>query len=59
MEDLAKLDATAMAALVASKAVSPTELLDHALAATDRRNPALNAVVLVQEPAARRALRVR
>ena len=45
-----------MAALVASKQVSPTELLDHALAATDRRNPALNAVVLVQEPAARRAI---
>ena len=56
MDDLAKLDATAMAALVASKQVSPTELLDHALAATDRRNSALNAVVLVQEPAARRAI---
>lgn len=51
------LDATAQAELVASGAVSPDELLDAALAAVDRLNPALNAVVLVQEEAARRAIR--
>ncbi|MEO6300339.1 MAG: amidase [Paracoccaceae bacterium] len=56
MDDLAKLDATATAALVASKQVSPAELLDHALSAVQRLNPALNAVVLIQEPAARRAI---
>ncbi len=53
MQDYARLDATAMAALVASRAVSPTELLDHALTETRRLNPALNAVVLVQEATAR------
>ena len=51
------LDATAQAELVASGAVSPDELLDAALAAVDRLNPSLNAVVLVQEAAARRAIR--
>ena len=51
------MDATAQAELVASGAVSPDELLDAALAAVDRLNPALNAVVLVQEAAARRAIR--
>lgn len=51
------LDATAQAELVASGAVSPDELLDAALAAVDRLNPALNAVVLVQEETARRAIR--
>jgi amidase/6-aminohexanoate-cyclic-dimer hydrolase len=56
MDDLTALDATAVAALVASGQVTPTELLDQALAAVDRLNPALNAVVLVQEAAARRAI---
>jgi amidase/6-aminohexanoate-cyclic-dimer hydrolase len=56
MDDLTALDATAVAALVASGQVTPTELLDRALAAVDRLNPALNAVVLVQEDAARRAI---
>ena len=42
---------------MASGAVSPDELLDAALAAVERLNPALNAVVLVQEAAARRAIR--
>ena len=56
MNDLTALDATAVAALVASGQVTPAELLDRALAATDRLNPALNAVVLVQEDAARRAI---
>jgi amidase/6-aminohexanoate-cyclic-dimer hydrolase len=55
-ENLAALDATEQAALVASRQISPTELLDRALAAVDRDNPALNAVVLVQEAAARAAI---
>ena len=56
MDDLTALDATAVAALVAQGQVTPTELLDLSLAAVDRLNPALNAVVLVQEDAARRAI---
>jgi amidase/6-aminohexanoate-cyclic-dimer hydrolase len=54
--DLGATDATALAGLVARGEVSPTELLDAALAAVEARNPALNAVVLVQEGAARRAI---
>ncbi|MDT8856717.1 amidase family protein [Paracoccaceae bacterium Fryx2] len=54
MPDMA--DATETAALVASGAVSPGELLDAALSAVARLNPALNAVVLVQEEAARAAI---
>ena len=49
-------DATDLAALVACGQVSATELLDAALAATARLNPALNAVVLLQQDAARRAI---
>lgn len=49
-------DATALAARVAAREVSPSELLDAALAACARLNPALNAVVLVQEEVARRAI---
>ncbi len=56
MQDHTDHDATALAALVASGQVSPGELLDHALAAVARDNPALNAVVLVQEGAARAAI---
>ena len=56
MNEFAKLDATAMAALVASGQVSPDELLDTALTATARLNPALNAVVLVQEGVARKSI---
>ena len=54
--DLGRRDATALAALVAQREVSPDELLDAALAAVAARNPALNAVVLVQEEAARAAI---
>ena len=54
--DLGQRDATALAALVARREVSPDELLDSALAAVAARNPALNAVVLVQEEAARAAI---
>lgn len=54
--DLGAKDATELAGLVAAKAVSPSELLDAALAAVQARNPALNAVVLVQEQVARSAI---
>jgi amidase len=54
--DLGAKDATALAALVARGEVTPTELLDAALAAVEARNPALNAVVLVQEGVARRSI---
>ncbi len=49
-------DAVAMAAEVAKGAVSPAELLDEALARVKARNPALNAVVLMQEDRARAAI---
>ena len=55
--DLGAKDATALAALVASGDVSPDELLDAALAAVQARNPAINAVVLIQEGAARAAIK--
>lgn len=54
--DLGAADATALAALVAAGEVTPSELLDAALAAVEERNPALNAVVLVQEGVARKAI---
>ncbi len=47
-------DATDVAAAVAAGHVSPSELLDAALAATAALNPDLNAVVLIQEATARR-----
>lgn len=50
-------DATAMAQLVASGAASPDELLDEALSRVKTLNPQLNAVVLIQEDAARRAIK--
>ena len=52
--DLGARDATELAGLVAKGEVSPTELLDAALAAAMIRNPAINAVVLVQDHIARR-----
>lgn len=54
--DFRDKDATGWAAEVAKGAVSPAELLDAALARVAEVNPALNAVVLVQEAAARRSL---
>lgn len=56
MIDFLAQDATGWAASVASGAVSATELLDAALSKVTALNPALNAVVLVQEDAARRAI---
>jgi amidase len=55
--DLGAVDATALAGLVAAGEVSPGELLDAALAAVEARNPAINAVVLIQEAVARAAIR--
>ena len=49
-------DATALAAMISSRQISPDELLDTALAAVARDNPALNAVVLVQQDKARAAI---
>ena len=54
--DLGAADATELAGLVAKGEVSPSELLDAALAAVEARNPAINAVVLVQEEVARRSI---
>ncbi len=54
--DLGAKDATALAELVAAKEVTPAELLDAALMAAKVRNPAINAVVLVQEGVARKAI---
>jgi amidase/6-aminohexanoate-cyclic-dimer hydrolase len=54
--DLGAADATELAGLVARREVSASELLDAALAAVDQRNPAINAVVLIQEGVARQAI---
>ncbi len=56
LEHFHAADATDLAALIAQRAVSPTELLDASLAAMRARNPALNAVVLVQEDVARASI---
>ncbi len=50
-------DATGLAALVAKGEVTPDELLDAALAGVAAHNPAINAVVLMQEETARAAIR--
>ncbi|WP_151720338.1 amidase [Gemmobacter serpentinus] len=49
-------DATDLAALVARKAVSPSELLDASLEAAASLNPVLNAITLPQEDVARRKI---
>ncbi|MBC2833925.1 amidase [Paragemmobacter straminiformis] len=54
--DLGAEDATELANWVARGDVSPSELLDAALAATAKRNPVINAVVLVQEETARKSI---
>lgn len=53
MQDYDSHDATALAALVARREVSPEELLDTALARMAAVNPALNAVVNLAEDTAR------
>ncbi|MBI1171899.1 amidase [bacterium] len=54
MIDFLAEDATALAARVACGEVTPLDLLEAALAKVAAVNPALNAVVLVQEDTARR-----
>ncbi len=54
--DLRAWDATALAGLVAKGDVSAEELLDAAVEAVATRNPAINAVVLMQEGVARAAI---
>ncbi len=44
-DELAHLDATAQAELVAAGKISPVELVDAAIARLERLNPALNAVI--------------
>jgi Asp-tRNA(Asn)/Glu-tRNA(Gln) amidotransferase A subunit family amidase len=56
MRDFEDFDATGLAALVASRAVSPGELLDAALERVAALNDRLNAVVLVEEAVARRRI---
>jgi len=55
-DELAWLDATAQAALVARGEASPNELLDAALARAKRLNPDLNAIVRPMESEARAAI---
>lgn len=54
--DLGARDASELAEWVAKGEVSATELLDAALAAVTARNPAINAVVLLQEGVARKSI---
>ena len=54
--DMGARDATELAGWIASGQVSPGEALDAALAAVEARNPALNAVVQMQEGVARRSI---
>ncbi|MBA3323897.1 MAG: amidase, partial [Rhodobacteraceae bacterium] len=54
--DYDALDATAMADLVARGETTPLELLDAALGRVAALNPALNAVVLLQEGAAHESI---
>jgi amidase/6-aminohexanoate-cyclic-dimer hydrolase len=56
MIDFLAQDATALAGMVAKGDVTPNELLDAALAKVAAVNPALNAVVLMQEDVARRSI---
>lgn len=56
-DELASLDATAQAALVRRKQVTPLELVDAAIARIERLNPALNAVITPMFELARSAAR--
>ncbi len=53
--DYLQHDATGLAELVARGDVTPDELLDAALALVEERNPALNAMAMLQEGTARAA----
>ncbi len=56
MEELTRLDATALAELVRTKRTSAQELVEAAIARVERLNPALNAVVTPMFDAARAAV---
>jgi amidase len=55
MNELLDLDALALAELVRTKAVTPSELVEAAIARIERLNPALNAVILAMYDQAREA----
>ena len=57
LDDVGGLDATAQAALVRKKEVSPTELVEAAITRIEALNPRLNAVVTPMYDAARAAAR--
>ena len=54
--DMGARDATELAAWIASGQVSASEALDAALASVEAHNPAINAVVLMQEGVARKSI---
>ncbi|MFQ5473583.1 MAG: amidase family protein, partial [Dehalococcoidia bacterium] len=54
MNDIATLDATALAELVRTKQVKPAELLDQAIARSDEVNPRLNAIITPMHDEARK-----
>jgi len=56
MEDYEAYDALGLAELVETGAATPTALLDAAIERTEKRNPALNAVVIPMFDHARRAV---
>ena len=56
MDGYEQHDALGLAALVRDREVSPTELLDEALARVEARNPELNAVIRLIEGRARAAI---
>ena len=57
LSDVVNLDATAQAQLVRRREISPSELVEAAIARIDRVNPAINAVVLKLYDQARTAAR--
>jgi len=57
MQDYERYDAVGLAALVATRELSPQELLDAAITRTERLNPRVNAVVAKHYDQARAAIR--
>ncbi|MFZ2870148.1 amidase [Zavarzinia sp.] len=56
IDDYTARDALGLAELVSRGETTPDELLDHALALVARRNPAINAVIALNEADARRQI---
>ena len=56
LSDYAAHDGLGLAALIRSGAVTPTEVMQAALTAIDRLNPALNAITLTMRPQAEAAI---